>query len=304
MKRGDFLSLGDVTPEQVQLLLDRARRLKERRELTQDLRGKSLAILFEKQSLRTRVSFDVAMHELGGHPVYLSPEEVGLGKRESTPDVARVLSQYVQGIAARTYRHQDLCTLAEVATVPVINALSDFDHPCQGLADLLTLVDCFGKLEGVRVAYIGDGNNVANTLMFGAAKVGLDLILASPPGYGPDPKLVEQARAAARDRGGDVAVTTDPREAARDAQALYTDVWFSMGQEGEAEVRRRVFAGYRIDRALVDLARPDAIVMHDLPAHRDEEITDEVIDGPRSVVFQQAQNRLHAQKAILLWLMG
>lgn len=304
MKRGDFLGLGDLSAEQVGALLDRARSVKACRKPGEELRGKTLALLFEKQSLRTRSSFDVAMYELGGHALYLGPDEVGLGKREPPADVARVLSQYVHGIAARTFRHADQCVLAEAASVPVINALSDFEHPCQALADLLTLVEHFGSLTGLRVAYIGDGNNVANSLAFAAAKTGLDLVLASPPAYGCDPGLIARARAEARQRGGDVTVVADPRDAARNARALYTDVWYSMGQEKEAEVRRRYFVDYQIDRALVRHAEPDAIVMHDLPAHRGEEITDEVIDGPRSVVWEQAQNRLHAQKAVLLWLMA
>lgn len=304
MKRGDFLSLTDLSTERVDALLDRARGLKARREPSPALRGRSVALVFQKPSLRTRVSFDVAMLELGGHAVYLGPDEIGLGKRESIPDVARVLSQYVHGIVARTYQHEDLRTLAEMASVPVVNALSDFEHPCQGLADLLTLQECFGKLAGVRVAYVGDGNNIANTLLFATAKVGLDLVVASPPGYECAADVVERARAEAARHGGRVTLTNDPREAARDASALYTDVWCSMGQEDEAATRGRDFAGYRVDRELVRLARPDAIVMHDLPAHRGEEITDDVIDGPQSVVFQQAENRLHVQKAVLLWLVA
>lgn len=304
MKRGDFLGIGDVTAETVQSLLDRAGHLKAHREPSQELRGKSLAILFEKPSLRTRTSFDVGVTELGGHAVYLGPDEVGLGQRESAPDVARILSQYVHGIAARTFRHSDLSILADAASIPVINALSDFEHPCQILADLLTLQTHFGELNGLRLAYIGDGNNVANSLAFAAARVGLDLVLASPPAYACDASLIARAKSEARQRGGDVTVVVNPCDAARDAQALYTDAWYSMGQEQEAEVRRRYFVDYRIDDDLVCLARPDAIVMHDLPAHRGEEITDEVMDGPRSVVWEQAQNRLHAQKAVLLWLMG
>jgi ornithine carbamoyltransferase len=304
MKRGNFLSLGDVSAEQIHALLDRAHGLKARREPSQALRGRSVALVFQKPSLRTRTSFDVGLFELGGNAVYLGPDEIGLGKREAIPDVARVLSQYVHGIVARTNRHDDLRTLAEMASVPVINALSDFEHPCQGLADLLTLQECLGKLAGVRLAYVGDGNNVATTLLFAAAKVGLDLIVASPPGYECAPDLVERSRAEAVRCGGRITLTDDPREAARGASVLYTDAWYSMGQEGEAEKRRRDFAGYRVDRDLVRLARPDAIVMHDLPAHRGEEIADDVLDGPRSVVFRQAANRLHVQKAVLLWLLA
>jgi len=304
MKRADFLSLGDLSPERVEQLLDRAQELKEQRTRITALGGQSLALVFEKPSLRTRASFDVAMYELGGQAVYLGPDEVGLGKREAIPDVARVLSQYVHGIAARTFRHADLEILAAAATVPVINALSDFCHPCQGLADLLTLREHFGRLQGIRLTYIGDGNNIANTLLFAASKVGLHLTLASPPGYDCDATVVDQARREAAERGGSITLTNDPVEAAHGADVLYTDVWTSMGQEHEAARRRADFARYRIDRDLLRLARPEAVVMHDLPAHRGEEITDEVIDGPQSVVFQQAGNRLHVQKAVLLWLLG
>ena len=304
MKRGDFLSLGDLTSNQISDLLDCALDLKARRGRLSALEGQTLAIVFQKPSLRTRASFDVAMYELGGHALYLSPDEVGLGKRESTADVARVLSQYVDGIAARTFRHADVEELARSATVPVINALSDFCHPCQGLADLLTVREHYGRLAGIRFGYVGDGNNVAHTLLFAAGKVGLHLTVASPPGYECRDGVVEQARREAVANGGSITLTSDPARAARDADVLYTDVWTSMGQEQEAVRRRIDFAAYRIDEDLVRLARPGAIVMHDLPAHRGEEITDGVIDGPQSVVFQQAGNRLHAQKAILLWLMS
>jgi ornithine carbamoyltransferase len=304
MKRGDFLSVDDLTTEQVYSLLDRAQQLKDRRQPRRDLSGKSIALLFQKPSLRTRASFDVGMTELGGHALYLGPDEVGLGKRESIPDAARVLSQYVHGIVARTFRHADVCRLAEYASVPVINALSDWDHPCQAMADLLTMRECFGSLAGLRVTYIGDGNNVARALAFAAGKVGLKLVLASPPGYSCEPKLIEAANFQAMQLGGSVYVTDDPRCAAEGADVLYTDVWTSMGQEQETEQRRRIFGHYRIDGALVSLARPAAIVMHDLPAHRGEEIADDVLDGPRSVVFQQAGNRMYAQNAVLLWLLA
>ena len=303
MKRGDFLSVRDLSSDQVLALLERSRALKARRELSSALKGQSLALVFQKPSLRTRTSFDVGMYELGGHAVYLGPDEIGLGKRESIADVARVLSRYVHRIVARTYRHDVLVTLAEVASVPVINALSDFDHPCQILADLLTLQERFGRLAGLRVAYIGDGNNVANGLIFAAERVGLHLTLASPPGYASPAELVEPARQRAERLGGTVTTVSDPRDAATGADAIYTDVWTSMGQEHEADERRRIFSPYRVDRALVALAQPHAIVMHDLPAHRGEEIADDVMDGPQSAVFDEAENRLHAQKAVLLWLM-
>ncbi|MBX6772259.1 MAG: ornithine carbamoyltransferase [Chloroflexi bacterium] len=303
MKRGDLLSLDDLTPEQLSQILDRARELKARRLAREFLAGQSLALLFDKPSLRTRASFDVAMYELGGHVVYLGPDEVGLGRREAIADVARVLSQYVHAIAARIGSHQTLEELARAASVPVINALSDRSHPCQGLADLLTLREHFGRLAGIRLGYIGDGNNIAHTLLSAAGKVGLHLTLASPPGYECDAAAVERARREAEMHGGSITLTNDPAEAARDADALYTDVWTSMGQEDQAAVRRQIFARYRVDRELLRFARPGALVMHDLPAHRGEEITDEVIDGPQSVVFEQAANRLHVQKAVLLWLM-
>ncbi|HEX5417453.1 MAG TPA: ornithine carbamoyltransferase [Chloroflexota bacterium] len=303
MTHADFLSLSDLTTEQIYALLGRARGLKAHRGGLAELGGRSVAMVFQKPSLRTRASFDVAIHELGGHPMYLGPEEIGLGKRESIADVARVLSQYVHAIVARTFRHEDLLCLAEMASVPVINALSDYCHPCQGLADLLTLQECLGRLAGVRLAYIGDGNNVAYTLLHAAARVGLNLTIAAPPAYAPDPEVVAYAAEESGKLGGSVTVTTDPNEAARGAEVLYTDVWTSMGQEAEVEVRRHDFAGYVVDERLVSQATPDVIVMHDLPAHRGEEIADAVIDGPRSVVFQQAGNRLHTQKAILLWLL-
>jgi ornithine carbamoyltransferase len=304
MKRGDFLSVDDLTTEQVYSLLDRAQQLKDRRQLRRDLTGKSIALVFQKPSLRTRASFDVGMTELGGHALYLGPDEIGLGKRESIPDVARVLSQYVHGIVARTFRHSDVCRLAEYASVPVVNALSDWDHPCQAMADLMTMRECFGTLAGLRVTYVGDGNNVARALAFAATKVGLKLVLAGPPEYACEDGLVEKADVGARRLGGSVCATDDPRAAAEGADVLYTDVWTSMGQEQETEHRRRIFDQYRIDAELVSLANPSAIVMHDLPAHRGEEITDDVLDGPRSVVFQQAGNRMYAQNAILLWLLA
>lgn len=304
MKRADFLSVSDLTTERIDSLLDCALELKEHRQLRPDLTGKSIALVFEKPSLRTRASFDVGMTELGGHALYLGPDEVGLGKRESIPDVARVLSQFVHGIVGRTFRHEDVCLLAEYASVPVINALSDWDHPCQVMADLLTMRECLGGFAGRRVTYVGDGNNVARGLIFAAAKVGLKLVIASPPAYSCAEALVAAADRDARRLGGSVCLTDDPRAAAAGAEVLYTDVWTSMGQEQEAEQRRRVFGAYRIDSELLGLAAPSAIVMHDLPAHRGEEISDEVIDGPRSVVFQQAGNRMHAQKAVLLWLLA
>ena len=307
MKRGDFLSLRDLASRQVEELLDLALDLKVRRNrglVSSELARKSIAMLFQKPSLRTRTSFDVGLSELGGHAVYLGPEEVAMGKRESIPDVARVLSRYVHGIVARTNRHEDQITLAKFASVPVINALSDYEHPCQAVADLVTMRECFGNLKALRVAYVGDGNNIARSLAFASAKVGLELTIASPADYVLDPAVVAYADVEARSRGGAVRLVRDPREAAKNADVLYTDVWTSMGQEAEAETRRINFAGYQVNQEILSLAQPGAIVMHDLPAHRGEEISEDVIDGPQSVVFQQAENRLHAQNAVLVWLLG
>ena len=301
MKR-DFLSLLDCSRAELEALLDLAARLK--RDLKTGraqplLAGKSLAMIFEKPSLRTRVTFEVGMSQLQGHAVYLAPGDIRLGERESVADVARNLCRWVDAIMARTFAHATLQELSRHATVPVINGLSDLLHPCQILSDCQTLLERFARLDTLRVAFIGDANNVANSWMNGAARFGFEFALACPPGYDPQPAVLEAARAA----GGKITVTHDPAEAATDAHMLYTDVWTSMGQEGEVAQRRRDFARYRIDGALLRAARPDAVVMHCLPAHRGEEITAEVLDGPRSIVFDQAENRLHAQKAVLVWLL-
>lgn len=303
MRRRDFISMADLTAADVEALLASAARLKAGGD-SSVLVGKSLVLLFEKPSLRTRVSFEVAMRQLGGYAVYLSPAEVGLGQREPVKDVARVLSRYVDGIAARTFSHDTIVDLAEHASVPIINALSDLEHPCQALGDLLTMVEKKGRLKGLRLAYIGDGNNIANSLMIGAALVGIDFRLAHPEGYAPSAPLVTCARELAAASGAIITFTRSPAEAAVDADVVYTDVWTSMGQEAEREARQRAFRGYIVDEALLALARPDAIVMHDLPAHRGEEISDAAIEGPQSVVFDQAENRLHAQKAVLAALLG
>ncbi len=263
------------------------------------LADKTLGMIFQKPSLRTRVSFDMAMLQLGGHALYLSPDEIGLGKRESVADVARVLSHYVDGIFARVFAHRHVIELAEHSRVPVINGLSDWEHPCQALADAFTIVECFGDMKGRKVAFFGDGNNVARSLMFACALGGAEFVCASPHGYALDDRSVEHARFL----GGKVTVTDDPFAAARDADVLYTDVWASMGQEQEAAERARIFPPFQVNTALVALARPKAIVMHCLPAHRGLEITDEVMDGPHSVVFDQAENRMHAQKGILAVLL-
>ena len=298
-----FLSLADLSPAEITALLDDAAALK-RDPVPGDapLRGKALAMIFEKPSLRTRLSFDVAMRDLGGHSSYLSPQEVGLGRRESVSDVARVVSRYVDIVVLRTNSHETLDEYARHSAVPVINGLSDLSHPCQGLADIFTIRERKGDLKTVVAAYIGDGNNVAHSLMIGAAKTGMTLRVASPDGFEPLPRYRELAAAAARSTGAMVTYGNDPAAAVRDADVVYTDVWTSMGQEQEYERRRRAFQGFQVNSALLSGARPDAIVLHDLPAHRGEEITDEVIDGAHSAVFDQAENRLHAQKAVLRWI--
>jgi ornithine carbamoyltransferase len=301
MKGKDLLSITDLEAEDIRLLIADAISLKAQGWLDM-LKGKSLAIMFEKPSLRTRVSFELAMRQLGGEAIYLSPAEVGLGGRESVPDVARVLSRYVNAIVARTFSHRTLEVLAEYSAVPVINALSDREHPCQVLADLLTITEKKGELRGLTLAFVGDGNNVARSLMLGAALTGMNFRIASPAGYAIDEGTLSLARSHAA--GGGLLCTDQPQLAVGGADIVYTDVWASMGQEDEAKERREAFASYRVDATLFSLAKPDAIFMHDLPAHRGEEVTDEVIDGERSVVFDQAGNRLHAQKALLAAILG
>ena len=298
-----FLSLADLSPAEITALLDDAAALK-RDPVPADapLRGRALAMIFEKPSLRTRLSFDVAMRDLGGHSSYLSPQEVGLGRRESVSDVARVVSRYVDIVVLRTNSHETLDEFARYSAVPVINGLSDLSHPCQGLADIFTIRERKGDLTTVVAAYIGDGNNVAHSLMLGAAKTGMTLRVASPAGFEPLPRYRELAAEAARSTGATVIYGNDPAAAVRGADVVYTDVWTSMGQEQEYERRRRAFQGFQVNTALLSGAKPDAIVLHDLPAHRGEEITDEVIDGAHSAVFDQAENRLHAQKAVLRWI--
>ncbi len=302
-----FLSLADVSSQEMWHLLDLAMELKEEwrpggnRPL---LKGKTLGMIFQKPSLRTRVSFDMAMLHLGGHALYLSPNEIQLGVRESIPDVARVLSRYVDAIMARVFAHSDVVTLAEYSRVPVINGLSDYSHPCQGLADFLTIIEKKGRdLRGKKLAFVGDGNNVATSLLFGATKLGMDFAIATPPGYELPASVWELGQKFAAESGSRILATHDPVEAARDADVIYTDVWASMGQEAEAAERAKIFPPYQVNAALVAKAKSDVIVMHCLPAHRGQEITDDVADGPHSVLWDQAENRMHAQKAILVELM-
>ncbi len=302
MKERDFLSIDDLSPSELNDLLDAADAVKRDPASWRDrLDGKSIAMIFEKPSTRTRVSFEVAVSSMGGHPVVLRADELHLGRDETIEDTGRALSRYVAAIVVRTFGQDRLERLAEAADVPVVNALSDFSHPCQGLADLQTLREKKGHLRGVRLAYVGDGNNVAHSLMFGGTKMGMDVRVASPSGYEPFPQVVERCLELAGDSGGSLTVTHDVEQAVAGADAVYTDVWASMGQPPEG--RATTFADYQVGPGLIELAGSDAVVMHCLPAHRGAEITADVLDGPRSVVWDQAENRLHVQKAILSWLL-
>lgn len=296
----DLTSILDLAPEELAEILDVALAMK-RDGAPPVLRGRTLALIFEKPSLRTRVSFEMAMANLGGRCIHLEAHQVRMGEREPVRDVARVLARMVHGIAARTFAHETIVELGRWADVPVINALSDLEHPCQALADLLTLREHLGTLRRARLAYVGDGNNVARSLAYASMLAGIDLVIASPAGFELPAADVAQARALAG--GGSVTLTTDPVEAVRGSAAVYTDVWTSMGQEHEAPSRREHFTGFQVNAALLAQA-PDALVMHDLPAHRGEEITDEVIESPRSIVFDQAENRMFAQQAVLSLVMG
>ena len=303
MKGKDLLSISDLSTEEIRLLISDAVDMKARGWLSR-LNGKTLALIFEKPSLRTRVSFEVAMRQLGGECLYLSPAEVGLGERESVPDVARVLSRYVDVIVARTFSHQTLELLAGSASVPVINALSDVEHPCQALADLLTIYEKKGELEGLTLAFVGDGNNVAHSLLLAASLAGMNFRIASPDGYRVDEKILSLAQGYALGSGAEIFLTEEPGLAVSGADVVYTDVWASMGQEAEAEQRRQVLASYQVNGELLSLAKGDAILMHPLPAHRGEEVAEEVLDSHKSVVFDQAENRMHLQKALLAQILG
>lgn len=298
-----LLSIADLCADDVWHLIERAVRLKQEPGEPY-LAGKVLSLLFEKPSLRTRVSFDVAMWQMGGHTIYLSPSEVGLGEREQVPDIARTLSCYVDGIAARTFWHETLELLARCATVPVINALSDKEHPCQALGDLLTIYEKKGKLKGLKFAFVGDSNNVARSLVLANSLVGINTVIASPPEYKLQDEILDSAQKFASQSEAHILLTPDPRIAVEKADIVYTDVWISMGHEAEAETRRLAFAGYQVDAQLLSLAKDDALFMHPLPAHHGEEVAGGLLEHPRSVVFDQAENRLHVQKAILMTLMG
>ncbi len=297
-----FIDIADHSPVELQDLLDLAVRLKKEHFSSGNkplFKGKVLGMIFQKPSLRTRVSFDMAMRHMEGDALYLSPSEIGLGKRESIADVSRVLSGYVQAVMARVFEHAHVLDLAKWSSVPVINGLSDASHPCQAMADALTIQEKFGKAKGLEVVYVGDGNNVAVSLMHVSAKLGWNFTIANPEGYDPDPQAVEMAEEFASTSGSRLRFLRDPHEAVRKAQVIYTDTWTSMGQEEEAARREAVFPPYQVNAALLEQADKEVIVMHCLPAHRNHELTDEVADGPHSVIFPQAHNRLHAQKAIL-----
>jgi len=303
----DFLAVSDYSPTELQKMLNLAIRLKKERETGGNipfLKGKVLAMVFQKPSLRTRVSFDMAMRHLGGDALYLSPNEIGLGQRESIADIARVLSGYVDAIMARVFEHQHIVELAHWSSIPVINGLSDYNHPCQAMADALTIYEHFGKVQGLNVVFIGDGNNVAVSLMHICAKLGANFTLSCPEGYDISPKALEIGRQFASESGSTISILRDPHAAVSGADVIYTDTWTSMGQEAETIKREVVFPPYQVNAKLVSEAQPGVVVMHCLPAHRGHEITDEVADGPHSLLFPQAHNRLHAQKAILVEVLG
>jgi ornithine carbamoyltransferase len=306
MAHKDFIEVTDYTADEVLGIFRLARDMKkEPRKFASALQGQTLAMIFEKSSTRTRVSFEVGMFQLGGHALFLSSRDIQLGRGEPITDTARVLSRYVDGIMARTFAHKTVTDLAEHASVPVINGLTDLSHPCQSMTDYFTAWEKFGgELKGRKIAYVGDGNNMAHSLLVAAPKVGMDVAVATPADYAPNPDVVRQAEEAAEAAGTKITITTSIEEAVRDADIVETDVWASMGQEAEAEKRHRDFTGWEVDRRLMSLAKKEAIFMHCLPAHRGEEVSAEVIDGSQSVIYDEAENRLHVQKAIMHTLMG
>jgi len=304
MKR-DLLSLRDLTSTEVHELLELTEQLKQDNyHLNNQLKGKSIALVFQKPSNRTRVSFEVGIYQLGGNCIYLGPDEIKLGVRESIADVSKTLSRYLSGIVARTNTHADISELAKNSSVPIINGLSDLYHPCQALTDIYSIKEKFGKTEGLTLAYIGDGNNVCHSLLLGCAKVGINVNVATPEKYEPQNDIVQLAQTCANDTGAKIMTTHSPQEAVEGVDVIYADVWISMGQEEESKTRLKDFDGYQVNNKLAQLANKDFIFMHCLPAHRDQEVTAEIIDGKHSIVFDQAENRLHTQKAILITLLG
>ncbi|MCY9591672.1 ornithine carbamoyltransferase [Paenibacillus chitinolyticus] len=306
LKGRDFLGLVDYTPAELNHLITLARDLKAKQKAGEEhqlLKGKTLGMIFEKSSTRTRVSFEVGMFQLGGQALFLSKNDIQLGRGETVSDTAQTLSRYLDGIMIRTFAHRNVVDLARAATIPVINGLTDFSHPCQALTDYMTIQEHKGRLEGLKIAYVGDGNNMVHSLLVGAAKLGLNITVASPEGYTPDEELVRSSREFASQSGGSVLVTQDPKEAVADADVIYTDVWASMGFEAEQQERERAFSGYQVNEELARYAKKDYLFLHCLPAHRGEEVSEGVIDGPNSFVFDQAENRLHAQKAVMASIM-
>ncbi|MEC2342877.1 ornithine carbamoyltransferase [Paenibacillus barengoltzii] len=303
----DFIELTDYSTDEIHYLIDLAIELKRKQkngEVYQPLLGKTVGLIFEKSSTRTRVSFEVGTYQLGGHALFLSKNDIQLGRGETIADTAGVMSRYLDGIMIRTFGHDKVADLARYATVPVINGLSDLAHPCQVLADYQTLYEHKGKLQGLKLAYVGDGNNMAHSLMIGGAKLGVHVSVASPEGYEPDPQIVADAQEIAKATGAVIEVVRDPKAAVQEADAIYTDVWASMGFEEEQKIREAAFRNYQVDEQLARYAKPDYVFMHCLPAHRGEEVSEGVIDGPHSIIFDQAENRLHAQKALMAALMG
>ena len=306
LKGRDFLTLKDFTRQEIEEMVNLGIDLKAKQKAgipTPILAGKTLGMIFQKSSTRTRVSFEVGMYQLGGSALFLSTNDLQIGRGEPIKDTARVLSRYLDGIMIRTYSHADVEELAEYADIPVINGLTDDYHPTQIIADLITIQEHNGKLEGIKFAYVGDGNNMTHSLMIGCAKVGMDVTVACPDGYMPNPEIVALAQGYAAESGGSVTVMHDPKEAVKGVDVVYTDTWASMGQEAEKEIRKKAFVGYQVDDAMMALAKPDAIFMHCLPAYRGMEVTDEVIESAQSVVFDEAENRLHAHKAIMASVM-
>lgn len=301
----DLISVKDLSFAEIVGIFNLADKIKRDKPAFADaLRGKALALIFQKPSNRTRVSFEVGMFQLGGYSIYLGPEEINLGVRESIKDVAKTLSRYVDGIVLRTFEHKNVVALAQFAAIPVINGLSDLLHPCQALADIYTIREKLSHIEGLTLAYIGDGNNVCNSLLHACSKVGINMNIAVPKGYGPDKIVLSESKETAKANKAAINLFSKPKEAVKGADVIYTDVWTSMGQEKEAKARRRIFKGFQINAGLVKLAKENAIVMHCLPAHRGEEITDEIMESENSVIFDQAENRMHVQKAVLINLLG
>ena len=300
----DLLSIGDLNLADINSIFKLTEELKKnKKKFAKTLCGKSLALIFQKPSNRTRVSFEVGMYQLGGNSLYLSPQEINLGVRETIGDVARTISRYVDGVVLRTFEHKNCLDMAEAATIPVINGLSDYSHPCQALADLFTIKEKLKGLKNITLAYVGDGNNVCNSLLFAAAKTGMNISVATPKGYAPTEEVVKKSQTTAKDTGSRIVISEDPFRAVKDAQVVYTDVWASMGQEEEINKRKIIFKDFQINAKLLANAPQKILVMHCLPAHRGEEITDEVMESKNSIVFDQAENRMHVQKAILIKLL-